>query len=366
MAINQEDLKLFQSLIANASLLTDTVQNLEVINAKRDVQESVYGYSFPSPSPPTMQLSLLPSLPLSLTSPPLFLSPSVEVDRIYNSTSATDNEHLEKQRIRNDVGSPKCLPQFPPIKPLPPFEFDMKHTTRHIINKLSKIADRFKEDLNSYELESRLIVKFPSSHKVSTDIPPDMFDEILNYFLINSLAGHYKFTPWFYTMDIFYPGDIRQRNTWSLSRGATSNTINQGLRNISTGEVEVIKTCCEKKLDENSDWYIDGRPLSMRVSLKKEKKISPLMSTTNVMTSIQIKQTCILQDKTVTIYFSFVWHGDTEYEARYSIPNRMIEVEINNSAVTPTTRSDSIIYNLVARTLELQGLNAPLALSEVR
>ena len=66
------------------------------------------------------------------------------------------------------------------------------------------------------------------------------------------------------------------------------------------------------------------------------------------------------------MFFSYVWQGETEYQARVSIPSYSIEVEVNNSAVTPAVAPEEIIYNLVARTLELQGLNHPPSSSEVK
>ena len=122
----------------------------------------------------------------------------------------------------------------------------------------------------------------------------------------------------------------------------------------------------KKKLVENSDWHIDGRLLSMRISLKMEKKVSPPESSGAIAGFIQSKQTCSFQDKAVTIFFSYVWQGETEYQTRVSKPICMIEVEVNNSAITASTGAEEIIYNLVARTLELQGLNSPLSLSEVK
>lgn len=248
------------------------------------------------------------------------------------------------------------VPQFPtPPKPSTPYEFDMKRTTKHAVKRLTKFGDILKENPDSYELESRLIVHPSNSHKISPNIPVVLFDKILNFFTLN--ARHYKFMPWYYTVDHFFADNVRMRKTWPKAQSGGGDE---------KAAPKATVSWAKKRLIENSDWNIDGRPLSMRISLKLEKKITPPDNGAATPTFIQSKQTCSFQDKAVTVFFSYVWQGETEYQTRVSIPSYSIEVEVNNSAIAPSTLPEEVVYNLLTRTLELQGLNSPLSLSEVK
>jgi hypothetical protein len=124
-----------------------------------------------------------------------------------------------------------------------------------------------------------------------------------------------------------------------------------------------------KTLVENSDWAIHGREFGMRVSLKLEKKIVPpeTITATTTPLMIQSKRTCSFRDKAVTIFFSVVWSGDNEFDAKHcKLPIRTIEVEINNDEAMLLIRPEDVIHNLVVRTLDLQGVNAHLSLSELK
>jgi hypothetical protein len=238
-----------------------------------------------------------------------------------------------------------AVPMVPMMtKPPAPFEFDMHHTTQQIVKRLKKFGEIIKENPDSYELESRLIVKHSNSHKMSPHVPEALFNQILHFYTRN--VKYFEFMPWYYTSDSFFNNDIRVRNSWSSKNK------------------KPVVAWVKKKLIENSDWHIDGRPLSMRISLKIEKKV-PALETLPVPILLQTKQTCSFKDRAVTIYFSSIWQGESEYQMKVAIPTHSIEVEINNSSILHTTDAEEIITNLVIRTLELQGLNSPLSLAEV-
>jgi hypothetical protein len=236
------------------------------------------------------------------------------------------------------------------------FEFNMEKTTAFIVKELTHMGDILKENPSSYELETRLIMKPSNSHKFTTNIPLPLFDKILNFFTMT--ARHYKFTPWYYTSDHYFPNHIRRRETWSNSPSLSSSIPHT---------VEWVK----KKPIEKSDWNVDMRPLSMRVSLALEKKIDPTPAMISNYEKKNFeknrsKQTCAFKDKVLTIYFAHVWKGETEYETSVSIPTCNIEIEYNNKTICSTTTPEEIIYNLIARTLETQGLNSPLSLSKIK
>ena len=250
------------------------------------------------------------------------------------------------------------------------FEFDMQSTIKNAVGKITKWGDVIKVNPNSYELETRLMLIPSNSHKLSVNIPDNLFDKILNFYTKN--VRHYKLVPWYYTFDHYFPNDIRRRET------------NPGP--LSSNQVSHSVVWCKKKLFDNDDWRIDGRPLSMRVSLKREEVIDEPWKFTRVSTgsgtngayintggeidkklkSYHVKQTCSFQDKAVTIFFSYVWEGENEEKAELAIVKRTIEVEVFNKSIGPITRPEEIVYNLIARTVELQGLNSPCSLSQVK
>lgn len=229
-----------------------------------------------------------------------------------------------------------------------PYDFDMKKTTRKIIKKLTKFGEIVKENPDVYELESRLIKRVHGSRKVLTDVDEVIFNKIMKQYVLQS--RHYDFIPWYNIHDTYYPDDVRFRQTWT------------------TGSTEIKKEWVRKTIIENSDWIVDNRPLSIRISLKKEKpiEVSATSLQSMVPTNFIKKKTCCFKDRAVTIFFSYIWEGETEEKASISLPKRSIEVEVNNEIVkSPDMTADAIVGNLIFRTVELQGTNEPMSLAEV-
>lgn len=254
-----------------------------------------------------------------------------------------------------------------------PYELDIDATTRHIKHRLKKFAIVLQETPASYELESRLIVRHSHSRKVSPDVPAPLFDRILNFFAQH--FAHYHFTSWYSTHDSFFPDDVRLRKKWTNNGDSTSTSSDNGGDNSQQQQLppeeptKVEISWMRKTLVENSDWAIHGREFGMRVSLKLEKKITPpeTITATTTPLMIQSKRTCCFRDKAVTIFFSVVWSGDNEFDAKHcKLPIRTIEVEVNNDEAMLLIRPEDVIYNLIVRTLDLQGVNAHLSLSELK
>ena len=227
------------------------------------------------------------------------------------------------------------------IKPPPPYEVDIPSVILNTVKKIKSLAEIIKQDPQSYELESRLIRKIPRIQKITSNVQESLYKQIQEFYIRN--ARHFKFTPEFYTLDKFFPGDIRVRQKWSLKNKKVT--------------VQWIR----KKLIENSDWNVDGRPLGIRFSLKSEKEIEPL-KTLPLPNWIQLKETCSFERNGQVIYFSTVWEGESEYKMRVSLCQRTIEVEPINSEVVALS-ADDIARNLIIASLELQGLNGPLSLT---
>ena len=133
---------------------------------------------------------------------------------VVDHTSSTSSASSNSTAAASTTGKALSIPFFPQ-KPATPYEFDMRTTTHHLVKKLTKFGDIVKENPDVYELESRLIVKLSNSHKISPSVPTFLFDKILNFFTLN--ARHYKFVPWYYTIDHFYQDDLRMRRTWPKS-----------------------------------------------------------------------------------------------------------------------------------------------------
>lgn len=262
------------------------------------------------------------------------------------------NEKNDKNEKNNSIVNKI---EFPPEKcaivaTQQPFEFDVHSTISNCAKRLKKFADIYKENLNIYELETRLFMRSNAiGQHLSPSIPETLFNQILSFYTRN--VKHFQFTPWYYTFDSIYENDIRLRKTWSSKNPKPT--------------FEWV----QKKIIENSNWHIDGRPLSMRVSLKIEKKVDPLTSKGSIpaITYMQTKQTCCFKDTMFSIYFSSIWKGSSEYEMQVAKPIFSIEVEVDslsNLLVNNLSTSTEIISNLIIRTLELQGLNSPLSLVE--
>ena len=264
-----------------------------------------------------------------------------ELASIIQSMAPPIGDEKKEEMFSFDLTKSSCNPLQPP-------EVDMKFVMQVIqpaVKKLKKFIDYIKEAPTSFELESRLI-----------GMGDSQYDQILS-FLTRNIAA-FKFTPCIYTEDLYFDGDIRFRKTWQRK------IVNKdGVNSIVMTKPEEIWT--KKKLMENIDWNIDGRPLAMRISMKQDKIIPPL-TTLPVPTHYQNKTSALFENGGIQIYASTIWAGKTQHEMKWCIPEKSIETELKNEYIVQCQDSDEPISNLLYHTLLLQGLHAPLSISEIR
>ncbi len=251
----------------------------------------------------------------------------------------------------------------------PQFDFPMHQTINHVIPKITRLAKIYKDNPDLYELESRLIVKVPTSHEIDTNITEPLYQQILDFYRRNyPLWPDWKMTRSYNTHDQYYPGDIRERTTWrKLESGAIEPVM------ISGKLIPLTPQWVQKELVENSDWYVSDRPLAIRFSLKTERPIDPptapgALGTLGALGApgrCVTKSTTLFEDAFTVTSFSEVWTGDSANKAAVSKPTFTIEVENKNTLALYKIDPFRIAKNLIIRTVELQGTDTPCSLSEV-
>lgn len=301
--------------------------------------------------------------------------------------------------------TPITTPAIMPVVTTP-YQPDMDAITKYAVKDMSGLGKIFMDNKDLYELESRLFFYSPSSGLMTDDITEPMFKQIFIFFCSNPI--HFNVKPWVVTLDTYYDDYIRMR------------------KNIKTQHI----TWQKKEPRENRNWRVDGRPLSIRISLKVEKTLSIMdngiltigkdmqkllndrRSNVNINVNVNIltgantssntstankkldweldefskidgrplsmveedqlpilyrmKKTASFEykDKVATCYFSQIWTGDTEASMLINKPTFSVEVEINPEYIKRVS-SDDVLKHLLVRSLELQGLNAPLSLTKL-
>jgi hypothetical protein len=222
------------------------------------------------------------------------------------------------------------------------------------VRELQYLAQILMSNLDCYELETRLIQKSDSTRKANTSIPSKIWNDMKNYYFYlkpDLIKEKYDLR------DTYYHDKYRRREILKTIKDPKTN------KDTKISSVEWI----QKSRITSHDKKLCNRPLSFRVSLQKEKKIKNQPSTIDENTRpfrIQVKTVYAVSDKFSTVFFTENWISSNveDIAQRKIIYN--VEVEVNNSCIDPNKiLPEEIVYNLLLRTLELQGLNGPLALT---
>lgn len=256
------------------------------------------------------------------------------LDQFENKKNEMDNMDIKRSRPRENEKEKEKWTFDPAI-------------INHTVNELKYLADILLENSNIYELETRLIKKNEYHKKIDTNIDIDIWQSCFYYFFILNNNGLKKEK--YSTRDSYYTGFYRFRET--LKEGGQLST-----------------QWIIKPKGINHDKRICNRPLSFRMSLKKEIPLTETPGSVNKHSKpyrIQAKNVYTISDGFLTIFFTENWIADSAEKLINSIVTRSIEVEFNNQCIQKNkTTSEEIISNLLYRTLELQGLATPLALTD--
>jgi hypothetical protein len=307
------------------------------------------------------------------------------LDKIASMLPTAGRLLQEDKKLKAAAAAPLVLPQWCEAEATaaaavvrrdkPQFEFPMWQTIRHLVTDLTEMAVMYKLCSDEYkpEFESRLISKIPTSLETDTNIPEELFDEIMSFYASNfPMWANWRMIPLYHTHDQYYAGDIRKRRTWrEVKESVESSTAVIEPVTIAGVTTPLYPQWVEKKqIGKNSDWYVAGRPLALRFSLKTERPITPPPDETEISAMVEgdvvSKSTTAFEDAFTIIYFSKVYTGEDDRKASSAKPTCSIEVECKNTASVMKLKAEDIANNLAVRTVELQGTDKPMSLSKVR
>ena len=227
---------------------------------------------------------------------------------------------------------------------------DLERVLKPAIDKTESLGKLVKLCPDLFELEARFITKLPSHSYCSSDITEYYFHQLLQF--VKRHPHQYKpdddkFSD---SHDLFFADNVRLRKEKHVDP--------------KTHKEKEKWTWLKKEILFNEDFYVDGRPLAIRFSLKSEQPcVAPATGSAVGVEWIRVKKRATYMIDMLCIVFTVTWQGKDEQAVKTCKRMYEVEVEVDNKKLASTAMGRGIVADLWTRMMELQGLLAPVSVT---